>query len=296
MSNQAVQFSLTPTTLAEAMQVSELLSKSELVPKHYRDKPANVFVAMMKGLEIGLSPMAALESIAFIGDRTTLWGDGLLAVVQRHPDYEWMDESASTPQEGVCTIQRRGEPTHTARFTLEDAKRAGLLGKTSIWAQHTGRMLKLRARTFALRDKFADALKGITSAEEVMDTTTDEPGPTAHSTLKEKLKELASAECAAPAHSAAPLMEADEPTPTPPSPTPRPDDLAKVQTDMAAADLEILLHDYRQAIAAAEKPKLVAAVANEALADPSLTSEAKATIHTLVKARMAELAGTRHES
>jgi len=65
---------------------------------------------------------------------------------------------------------------------------------------------------------------------------------------------------------------------------------------MAAADLEILLHDYRQAIAAAEKPKLVAAVANEALADPSLTSEAKATIHTLVKARMAELAGTRHES
>ena len=54
-------------------------------------------------------------------------------------------------------------------FTVEDAKKAGLWGKQGPWQTAPTRMLKLRARAFALRDTFADALRGLQSAEEQRD-------------------------------------------------------------------------------------------------------------------------------
>ena len=184
-------FSMTPRTFDEAMKFAELMSKSDLVPKDFKDKPGNILVAIQKGQEVGLSPMAALETIAVINGRASLWGDGLLGIVQGSNVYEWIDESGCSEKAGICTVKRKGEQPYTATFTLEDAKRAGLLGKAGPWTSYTKRMLQLRARGFALRDKFADVLKGLVAAEEALDTVTvlpsdsDQPAP---SSLKDKLK------------------------------------------------------------------------------------------------------------
>jgi hypothetical protein len=55
------------------------------------------------------------------------------------------------------------------RFSVADAKRAGLWGKSGPWTQYPRRMLQLRARGFALRDAFPDVLKGLVTAEEAQD-------------------------------------------------------------------------------------------------------------------------------
>jgi hypothetical protein len=61
----------------------------------------------------------------------------------------------------VCEAKRRGyEKPTVARFSMVDAKRAGLAGKQGPWTQYPRRMLQLRARGFALRDCFPDVLKG----------------------------------------------------------------------------------------------------------------------------------------
>jgi hypothetical protein len=52
---------------------------------------------------------------------------------------------------------------------MADAKRARLAGKTGPWSQYPERMLALRARGFALRNAFADALRGLITAEEAQD-------------------------------------------------------------------------------------------------------------------------------
>ena len=57
----------------------------------------------------------------------------------------------------------------TRTFSAEDAKRAGLAGKSGPWTQYPDRMMQLRARAFALRDTFADKLRGINVREEVQD-------------------------------------------------------------------------------------------------------------------------------
>lgn len=188
-------FSLTPRNLEEALKFADIMSKSDLVPKDFKDKPGNILVAIQKGLEIGLSPMAALESIAVINGRASLWGDALLGLVQVSPQYEWHNEAESTPTKGVCIVKRKGHEPHRVEFSIEDAKRAGLLGKSGPWQQYTARMLTLRARAFALRDKFADVLKGLSMAEEALDipqsqsqAVSAEVQPAAPPSLKDKLK------------------------------------------------------------------------------------------------------------
>jgi hypothetical protein len=70
----------------------------------------------------------------------------------------------------VCEAKRRGYPAPTVvRFSVADAKKAGLWGKSGPWSQYSSRMLTLRARGFALRNAFADALRGLITAEEAQD-------------------------------------------------------------------------------------------------------------------------------
>lgn len=165
----APAFDLSPRSLAEALQFADLLSKSDMVPKEYVNKPGNILVAVQWGAEIGLKPLQAMQNIATINGRPTLWGDAALALVRASQHCEYVVET----QEGdvaTCRAKRRGAPAETvAKFSQADAVKAGLANKSGPWSQYPARMRQLRARAFALRDAFPDVLKGIGIAEEVMD-------------------------------------------------------------------------------------------------------------------------------
>ena len=185
-------FEMKPRTLDEAMKFCELMANSDLVPSGYKGKPGNIMVAIQMGNELGMTPMRALRSIAVINGRATMWGDEMLAMVLASPVCEYVNEAESTDKVGICKTKRKGCVEQVSIFTLEDAKRAGLLGKQGPWQQHTGRMLKLRARGFALRDTFADVLAGLVTVEEALDVPPEKPEEEskveAPQTLKEKLK------------------------------------------------------------------------------------------------------------
>ena len=166
---QKQNFSLAPKDLNEAMRFADMLASSSIVPKDYVGKPGNCLVAIQWGMELGLQPMQAMQSIAVINGRPSLWGDAMLALVKAHPAFEWIKEECDGTV-AICTIKRRGEPEVVQSFSLEEAKRAGLTGKAGPWIQYPKRMLQMRARGFALRDAFPDALRGVVSAEEARDT------------------------------------------------------------------------------------------------------------------------------
>ena len=151
------------------MRFADMLAGSSIVPKDYIGKPGNCLVAIQWGMELGLQPMQAMQSIAVINGRPSLWGDAMLALVKAHPAFEWIKEECDG-NVAICTIKRRGEPEVVQSFSMEEAKRAGLTGKQGPWTQYPKRMLQMRARGFALRDAFPDALRGVVSAEEARDT------------------------------------------------------------------------------------------------------------------------------
>ena len=171
MSNIAVKTTLlTPSNLKEAMEYATIIANSAMVPKTYQGKAADILVAVQMGAELGLKPIQALQNIAVINGKPSVYGDALLALVQAHSSFEdikeWYDEKTNT---AFCTVKRKNQTEHTVSFSIEDAKKAGLWGKTGPWTQYPKRMMQMRARGFALRDKFADALGGLITVEEAQD-------------------------------------------------------------------------------------------------------------------------------
>lgn len=165
---------LTATTMEQAIKVAEMLAKSSLVPKAYQGQPANVLVAMAYGESFGMQPLQAMQSVAVVNGMPGLYGDGLLAVCRSCSSWEWMQE-AIDGETAICTAKRRNEPEVTATFSVADAKRAQLWGKAGPWTQYPTRMLAMRARAFALRNLYADVLRGMGSAEELQDIPAEMP-------------------------------------------------------------------------------------------------------------------------
>lgn len=163
-------FSLVPRDFAEALEFGKLMAASDMVPKDYRGKPANVLVAVQMGAALGLNPMQSIQNIAVINGRPSLWGDALLAVVQAHKDFRGLTEKFNAEQmSSTCTVKRRGRDDVIRMFSRADAEKAGLWSKPGPWSQYPKRMLQVRARAWALRDSFADAIMGIRCAEEEQD-------------------------------------------------------------------------------------------------------------------------------
>lgn len=161
---------LVPTTMAEVMELAGHMASSDMVPKIYQGKPGNVVVAILAGHPLGLNPFAACQSFAVINGTPSLFGDALLGIVKGSGLLASIKEEIS--KDGTiaeCRITRRGEDPVCRTFTMDEAKKAGLLGKQGPWQAYPKRMLQMRARAFALRDVFPDILRGIGIAEEQED-------------------------------------------------------------------------------------------------------------------------------
>ena len=173
---------LAPVDLDGLARVATYVSKSGLAPKGMQTMEA-CFVAMEMGLELGLPLMASLQNIAVVNGRPTLWGDSQLAVVRSTGELEefseWYEQGgkrlARNPSAfddnttAVCRVKRRGMEAMESAFSVADAKRAGLWAREGTWSQYPARMMRFRARSFALRDQFGDALRGLLSTEEAQD-------------------------------------------------------------------------------------------------------------------------------
>ncbi|MGJ7500107.1 hypothetical protein ACSFBF_07080 [Variovorax sp. ZT5P49] len=172
LTTQPAQFDLSPQTFEQALTFANYMADSDMVPKDFKGKPGNCLIAMQWGFEVGLKPLQALQGIAVINGRPSIWGDALLSLVLSSPvckDVIERYEGTGEDYKAVCIAQRHGRADKVGEFSLKDAKTAGLLGKQGPWTQYRDRMLKQRARAFALRDQFADVIKGLSVAEESQD-------------------------------------------------------------------------------------------------------------------------------
>lgn len=170
------------TSVTELWDLAQLLFKGGAAAMQNVDRPEKVFTIIMHGLEVGLAPTQALANIMMQPNgRCSIWGDGALALVRasgqlaKHVPETLAGEGDD--RTATCVVQRVNEPERAFTFSMREAKAAGLiqrsLGKdgrgTGPWVTYPDRMLKMRARGFALRDVFPDVLKGLVTAEEAQD-------------------------------------------------------------------------------------------------------------------------------
>ena len=170
-------------SLDEMQRFAKMVLASNLAPSSYKQgaaaqQIANICVALQYGLELGLSPMHSLQGVAVINGKPTVYGDSMLGLCYASGLVEKFEESIDGTGDhrgAVCKVRRRGVESPIIRtFTIADAKKAKLWGRSGPWTQYPERMLQMRARGFALRDAFADVLRGVISAEEAQDYPTEE--------------------------------------------------------------------------------------------------------------------------
>lgn len=150
-----------PSNLSEAINLAKIFCDAGNVPSNYQGKLADCLIAIQWGYEVGLSPVQAMQSIAVINGRPTLFGDALLGLVRGSGLLESIEE-VGDDKSYTCTVKRRGERKPVVRtFTMDDARKAGLLEKKGPWQSYPKRMLQMRARNFALRDAFTDVIRGV---------------------------------------------------------------------------------------------------------------------------------------
>ena len=109
---------------------------------------AQVAAIILTGRELGLPPMQSLRLISVIQGKPTLSAELQLGMfVKRGGHISWKE---STEVRAVLWLRSPSGDEHQETFTLEDAKRAGLLGKDS-WSKYPRFMLRARCATGGLR-------------------------------------------------------------------------------------------------------------------------------------------------
>lgn len=175
---------IVPTSIEEVFRLATAIAKSGMAPRDMATAE-KLTVAILHGLEIGIPPLMAINKIAVVNGRPTLWGDAIPALLLSK-GFRIREETGK--DEGglfaVCTVIRPNGEAIERTFSEDDAKTAGLWGKPGPWKQYPSRMLQMRARGLAARDGAADVLSGIYLTEEMQDV---EPAPVAGADLMPSL-------------------------------------------------------------------------------------------------------------
>lgn len=160
-----------------AYEVARRLVGTSFCPAAYRGKPEEATAAILSGLEVGLSPMAALRAFDVIQGQAAPRAITLRAIAQSHGHDMVLVESNNTR----CKMKGRRKGTEQWQditWTMDRARDLGLTGKEQ-WKKQPGTMLLARATSELARLIAADAILGIGySAEELSDGAT-ETSPTA---------------------------------------------------------------------------------------------------------------------
>ncbi len=208
---------MVPKDITETIALAKIMSESTLVPKEFHKNVANCTLAIGLGGELGLSAFQAVQCIMVVNGRPTLWGDAMPGLIRASGKMEYLDETyEEKTKTAICRVKRVGEPEIVRMFSEADAATAGLTKKDGPWQNYRKRMLQMRARSWALRDGFADVLKGLQMFEEVRDYDVETTVVPNESAPKELETAIASSETLKPTGTPDVPATIAEPTPANP--------------------------------------------------------------------------------
>ena len=139
----AIPTPTTSTDLEMTWKLSQRVANTPFVPKGLQGKPESVLACILYGSELGLGPMQSLNSIHVIEGRTAMSPELMRAMVARHGHRIDVIENSNTACE-VKGVRADTGSTASVRWTMEDARMAGLAGKNN-WKTYPRAMLLARA-------------------------------------------------------------------------------------------------------------------------------------------------------
>lgn len=132
--------------------------------------PEAAAAIMLKGHELGLGLTTSFEFIHIIEGKPTLSPKGALALIQDSPELEELEvkdiEKGGKPYACKVRMRRVTGFEYEVTFTLDDARRAGVVKGQSGWEKYPANMLRWRAIGFCADIVFPDVIGGMKRADE----------------------------------------------------------------------------------------------------------------------------------
>jgi hypothetical protein len=139
-----------PPVIADVDQWAKKLYESGSFPD--AKSVAQAFVKIAAGAELGLSPFQSMSGVHLIQGKPVVGAGLLAALLDRDPDYDYStawEPDEINPTACIITVTKNGKQRGTSRFSMDDAKRAGLSGGN--WQKYPKAMLFARAMSQAVR-------------------------------------------------------------------------------------------------------------------------------------------------
>lgn len=187
-------------TLDQMWWLANRIQQSGLAPKDCKNA-ADLVVRAQFGMSVGLSFMQAIQSVANVNGRPSLWGHQVQGLITASGKCKsWTEAIIGTdPTKDDYTIrittERRDiEGVRVVEFSTAEARRAGLMNK-DLYKTYPKDMLRHRCVARVAKQVYADVLSGLSVAEEerdVIDITSEvvEPAekPTTLAAVAEEVK------------------------------------------------------------------------------------------------------------
>jgi len=155
--------------LDELERAAMVVVKSGLFPAKQKEQ---AMVLMLQAQADGSHPMKAIQEYHIIGNRPALRADAMLARFQAAGGkVEW---HTLTETEASATFSHPQGGSVTITWTIEMAKKAGLVKPNSGWTKFPRAMLRSRVVSEGVRTVYPGIVTGVYTPEEVMDFD-DEP-------------------------------------------------------------------------------------------------------------------------
>ena len=140
-----------------------LLKSGQLAPSI--KSPEAVIAIMLQARELNIGPMTALRGIDVIQGKPTISPQLMLALIYSSGKLDAIHIDGDDTQ---CTVlmKRTGLREHTETFTIDHAKKLGLVGKDN-WQKQIAVMLRWRAVASCARVVFPDVIFGLYTADEM---------------------------------------------------------------------------------------------------------------------------------
>jgi hypothetical protein len=146
---------------------------TEIIPKGLRNKPKAVYALMMYADDLGITALQALQSFYVIEGKISSSAEFMRSQVLKAGHILYPKEASAT-KVVVYGKRKDSEVEYTCEWTIEDAERAGLVGKDN-WSNYPRAMLIARATAEVCRTIFPDVTAGMSYTPEELLTGYREP-------------------------------------------------------------------------------------------------------------------------
>jgi hypothetical protein len=157
---------LEPRSANNAMMVSKILFNSGIFRRKH-ETPESIFAVILAGRTMGLDAMTALRGIHMIEGKPEMSSSLMVGLVLNSGKAEYFDLVESSDKIATWETKRFGGRREVRMsFTIEQAKRAGLVGKGT-WQKHPEAMLLARSSAMLARAVYPDIVSNVYSPGEL---------------------------------------------------------------------------------------------------------------------------------